>query len=554
MTCFPTAQTSRHLGALRWLLAGLVALFLNLSVCAAEWQWSVPVPKGPGSEPGEARAFLWIPPSCKHVRGVVFAQHNMEEIGILEHPLFRQTLAELDFAEVWVAPGFDGHFRFDLGAGQRFDQMMAALAQGSGYDELAAAPLLPMGHSAAASLPWHMAAWKPERIIAGLSISGQWPYWPDPDAPQVANRNFDSVPGLVTVGEYEWAEDAMKHGLKFLEPHPTMPLSALGCPSDGHFVALADKIAFLSLYVKKAAQYRLPAKNAAGSSQLLPIDVKRTGWLVPRWTEKISAVEAASVQDYHGDRKQAFWYFDAETAQAAATFHAKQRGRATLLGLVQEGKLVPQVNGTHQQVTLNFLPQEDGVSFKLETCFLSTVPEGRPERWTHKKAGETNEVPTSSVPIELMRICGPVTKKPDGTWRLAFDRSSFLGDRRGNQAWLAAVWPGDQHFKRAVQQVLMNIPGKLDQGRSQIIDFPQVPPVKLGTASIELAAKSSSGLPVSYFVREGPAEIAGGKLIFSTPPPRSKFPITITVVAYQFGRAPDTQTAPHVIHAIELNP
>lgn len=213
MTCFPTAQTSRRLGALRWLLAGLAALFLNLSVCAAEWQWSVPVPKGPGSEPGEARAFLWIPPSCKHVRGVVFAQHNMEEIGILEHPLFRQTLAELDFAEVWVAPGFDGHFRFDLGAGKRLDQMMTDLAQGSGYDELAAAPLLPMEHSAAASLPWHMAAWKPERIIAGLSISGQWPYWPDPDAPQVVNRSFDSVPGLVTVGEYEHSRKARSRPL-----------------------------------------------------------------------------------------------------------------------------------------------------------------------------------------------------------------------------------------------------------------------------------------------------------------------------------------------------
>jgi len=85
-------------------------------------------------------AYLWIPPNCQHVRGVVFGQHNMEEEGILEHPLFRKTLAELGFAEVWVAPWFDAQFRFDQGAGERFDAMMKELADQSGYQELATSP------------------------------------------------------------------------------------------------------------------------------------------------------------------------------------------------------------------------------------------------------------------------------------------------------------------------------------------------------------------------------------------------------------------------------
>lgn len=68
---------------------------------AAEWQWSVPV--SPGRADDLSRAFLWIPPTCKSVRGVVLGQHNMEEIGVFEHPSFRKTLAELGFAEVWVA-------------------------------------------------------------------------------------------------------------------------------------------------------------------------------------------------------------------------------------------------------------------------------------------------------------------------------------------------------------------------------------------------------------------------------------------------------------------
>lgn len=48
-----------------------------------------------------------------------------------------------------------------------------------------------------------------------------------------------------------------------------------------------------------------------------------------------------------------------------------------------------------------------------------------------------------------------------------------------------------------------------------------------------------------YFVREGPAEIAGNTLRLRTVPPRAKFPLKVTLVAWQFGRGsdPKTQTA-----------
>src|SRR5882757_401013 len=77
---------------------------------AAEWQWSVEV-KSEKPENGPARAWLWIPPNCKQVRGVVVAQHNMEEISILENAKLRAALAEIGFAEVWIAPFFDHLFR-----------------------------------------------------------------------------------------------------------------------------------------------------------------------------------------------------------------------------------------------------------------------------------------------------------------------------------------------------------------------------------------------------------------------------------------------------------
>jgi hypothetical protein len=542
----PCSQGVARCGA-RFVALATLAVWIWFAASAAEWQWSVPVPPLPDHTNETPRAFLWIPPDCERVRGVVFGHHNMEEEGVFEHPAFRSTLAELGFAAVWVAPTFDRNFRFDQGAGEKFDAMMTGLAELSGYPELTNAPLVPVGHSAAASMPWYIAAWKPERVIAGVSFSGQWPYVPDPNnAPHVAGRNIDSVPGIVSQGEYEWVDETILRGLKVRAEHPQMPLSALGCPADGHFVALDEKIALLALYVKKAAHYRLPNNYSGGAVKLNPIDVTKTGWLAERYaTDKNPSAPAAPVGEFKGAATNTFWYFDGELAQAVEVFQQKQRGKPALLGYVQDGQIVPQKNGTHQQVTLKFLPQEDGMAFKLTGAFLDTVPEGRPARWAGKNAGESIAVPQTKIPIEIVRITGPVQKLSADTWRVAFNRASFLGDRRGNEAWFAAVWPGDGDYKRAVQQAMLPIPRRLSEGKPQTIDFPKPDHQKLGAKTLKLKATSDAGLPVSFFVREGPAEIEGDTLKFTTIPPRAKFPVKITVAACQFGKAvaPKIQSA-----------
>jgi hypothetical protein len=92
---------------------------------AAEWQWSVSGNSATSSETNDhPRAFLWIPPTCKHIRAVVIGQHNMEEEPILEHSLFRKAMSELDFAEIWITPALDGFYRFDQGAAEKFNAML----------------------------------------------------------------------------------------------------------------------------------------------------------------------------------------------------------------------------------------------------------------------------------------------------------------------------------------------------------------------------------------------------------------------------------------------
>jgi len=506
---------------------------------AAEWQWSVPVPPAADRKNEAPRAYLWIPPNCKQVRAVVFGHHNMQEIGVFENPAFRKALTELGFAEVWVAPAFDRNFRFDQGAGEKFDALMAALAEQSGYSELTNAPLVPCGHSAAASLPWYVSYWKPERVLCALSFSGQWPYVPDPgNAPPFTEHGIDSVPGFVTQGEYEWSDERIPQGLAIKNAHPLMPLSALGCPADGHFEGLDEKIHLLALYLKKAAQYRLPKIYPAGSPvKLNAMDVAKTGWLVESYAVgKNPSAPAAPVGEFKGAATNAFWYFDGELAKAVEAYQQKQRGKPALLGYVQDGQIVPQ-GPTHQQVTLKFSPQEDGVTFKLTGTFLDTVPggSGRPARWAHKNAGAHLQPPQTTIPITIQRICGPVEKVSEDTWRVAFNRASFLNDVRGNEAWFAAVWPGDDTFKRAVQQAMMPLPIRIEDGKPQTIDFVAIADQKVGTKEIHLHATSDSGLKVRFFVREGPAKIVEDEVRCTKLPPRAKLPVRVTVVAWQFG-------------------
>jgi len=67
----------------------------------------------------------------------------------------------------------------------------------------------------------------------------------------------------------------------------------------------------------------------------------------------------------------------------------------------------------------------------------------------------------------------------------------------------------------------------------------------VGTRSVLLDASSDAGLPVEFYVVAGPAIIENGKLIFTKIPPSTKFPVKVTVAAYQWGKGkePKVKTA-----------
>lgn len=537
--------SSRRIGV--WL--GFVSCWMlgTVSLLAAEWQWTATVDQVVSPETGKApRAFLWIPPNCRQVRGVVVGQHNMEEEPILEHPAFRQVMAEIGFAEIWISPWLDRTFDFTHGAGENFEALMKKLAAESGYGELEFAPIVPIGHSAAASFPWNFAAWNPGRTLAAVSVSGQWPLFPDRDQdkeqPALGNHGFDGVPGLVAMGEYEWAEPRFADGAKLRAQHPQWPLSALGEPGGGHFDCSDRKAAFLANYIRTAAKYRLPEVSPmAGPVELKPIDPMKQGWLVDRVRmDQGPSVKAAPVGQFKGKAEEAFWAFDEGHARATEKFGAEEKGKKVqLLGYRQKEGIVPQNSKLHGQVRLKFEPIEDGLTFKLVGTFIDTVPEGRPEKWTGKPKDAAIEHGNDPEHIRIRRICGPVQQLSFDTFAIRFYRMGMDNKKRSSDLWFFAEHLGDGTYRRIVQQAQLGFPLVNKEGKDQAIDFPEIPDQKAGVKTVPLRTTSSlPGSKVHYYVLAGPAEVVDDDHLVITPiPPRAKSPITVTVVAWQWGRS-----------------
>ena len=96
---------------------------------------------------------------------------------------------------------------------------------------------------------------------------------------------------------------------------------------------------------------------------------------------------------------------------------------------------------------------------------------------------------------------------------------------------------GDTEY-RYTEQVGMMPKGfaTLTIGKEQKITFPPIGDLKAHADPVPLKATSDSGLPVEYYVAQGPALIEDGKLRLADLPLRATYPLEIEVVAYQFGR------------------
>ena len=524
----------------KYFLVVLLSLFMQVAkVAAAPWQWSVEIKELISEEThAHPSAYLWIPENCKQVRAVIIGQHNMTEETIFEHPEFRKNMGKLGIAEIWITPGIDQRWDVTKGTQQIFETMMKNLSEISGYTELEFAPVIPIGHSAMATYPWNFAAWNPERTLAVLSIHG--------DSPRThltgygranldwGTRTIEGIPSLMVMGEDEWWEDRLITSFDYRREYPNAPLSFLADAGHGHFDISDELIDYLSLFLKKTVEYRLPEHSSLDAPiQLIPVEAKN-GWLADRWrkNEKPTA-EAASYDKYKGDKNHAFWYFDKEMADATEKYYANERGKTEqYIGFEQKGKLITFNPKSHVRMSPSFQPEADGVTFHLKAVYTDTL------RNEYSKEHSTH-------PIRISRICGPVEVVNDTTFTVRFYRMGLDNPKRTGGICLMASVKQDHKYRSAVQQVEIRIPYRNKEGISQRIIFPKLSDVKASVKEISLNGTADSGRPVYYYVKEGPAEIKGDKLVLTKIPPRAKFPVKVTVVAWQYGRSgePKVQTA-----------
>ncbi|WP_226810801.1 alpha/beta fold hydrolase [Bacteroides cellulosilyticus] len=522
----------------RLLFSIILLLFFSPCLRAGEWQWSVTLDGFVSNETNRnPTAFLWIPADCMQIKAIIVGQHNMSEETLFDNPLFREKMQKLGIGFVWITPGIDQQWDVSKGTQQIFEKMMVSLADVSGYSELKNVPIVPIGHSAMATYPWNFAAWNPERTLAIISLHG--------DAPRTnltgygrenlewgRTRNIDGIPGLMIEGEYEWWEARVNPALAFRMMYPESCISFLCDAGRGHFDVADETAAYIALFLEKAINQRLTDEvTKDGKVKLNPVNPTK-GWLAERWhPDQKKRAKAAPYSQYKGDPHDAFWYFDREIAEATETRYTQSRGKKEqYLGFEQNGSLLTYDKKQHVRVQPRFNPEADGITFHLKAVCTDSL------------RTKLSDEHADATPI-ISRICGPVEKVNDTTFMVSFYRMGMNNPRRTGDICLLASQTGDRKYKSAVQEVSIRIPYRNTEGQRQYILFPGLPDVKAESGSLSLKATSDCGLPVSYYIKEGPAEIKGDQIVFTPIPPRSKFPVKVTVVAWQYGIAGKVQTA-----------
>lgn len=529
----------------------LVCLLLIVAAGRArgvEWQFSVANPNGKG------RTFLWIPPMCREVRGLILAQQIILEKPALEDPAIRQAAAEENLAIALVTPPCIGDYDEKGKGAETLQKILDDLADVSGYAEISQSPLLTLGHSGGAIFAWNTAYWNPGRCVGVVGLKSA-PIHPPAYTPK---SNVDGVPILAVSGQYEswgvknhpadwhwrWVRGTL---LEFRAVGVESLMSELVEPGVTHFGWDDELARYVALFIRKAAHYRIPAAMpAAGQPVELNHLALESGWLTEPTFLTPPHYPAAPYAQYAGDPSLAFWHLDEELARANEAYGAKRKGKELQeITFVQDGKPLP----TAWLEELKFEPESDGLTVKVAADFLKTTP-------AEMSYPQPRELGHANGPISFRLIGGwhgsGEQVRPD-EFRIKLDR--FFFSRPWGSLMLMAYQPGDDSYAYAEQAAGLKFPPTNRDGKAQKITFPPIADQPVGVGAIPLQATSDSGLPVEFCVIDGPVNIEGDTLRPTAIPPRTRLPVKVTIIAYQWGRSiePLVQSAEPVERTFLIN-
>ena len=519
-------------------------LLVSQSAFAAVFQYAVPVP----IEKGTSTAFLWIPADAKQVRGVIIAGTTVMEKEFSKDPAIRKACASQQVAIVLLKCGL---MATDLQA------MLDNLAKVSGYSELSVAPLMFVGHSAGGPQAQQLAVKYGPRCFGLVQYRGGGPFDGAPLLP--------GIPSLMMMGEFDeyggvmrreggrgiWDGNVERVGA-FRAKDDRNLASIVIEPGAGHFAWSDRNAAYLSLFIAKAAQAKIPATwptDATKPVDLLEIDPKR-GWLTSLDLRKAADQKPVAAEGFDGDKSKFAWHLDEELAAATLKYHANGfSGKDQFIRW--EDPFWVDAGTRYFFTSLKWVG--DGQTLEVHPAYAAKYPANQPDnkgpRWT--QAGQA--VGHSTAPILVKPVVGPAVATGPNTLRIQFDNISPASE--GAKLNFMAYSVGDAEY-RYTEQVGMTPRGfaGFKDGKAQTITFPPLEPMKAGDAPVELKATSDSGLKVEYYVAAGPAIIEEGKLKISELPARATLPIEVKVVAYQFGSGvkPQVKTAAPVEQVVRI--
>jgi hypothetical protein len=474
-------------------------------------------------------SYLWIPENCTKLKGLLILCTNVPEHRLVGHPAIRNVCKENNLGIVWCTPSFMNFAKQQPGQKKMSEEnstsvaflqeLLDGLAKVSGYEEVATVPWLPMGESGHLLMVDALVEAMPQRCIAGIWIKNN----------HLPPKNRE-VPALVAFGTaQEWSQDkgdirtkwndigkAYEGILSQRKDHPNWPLSYIIDGTSGHFDCSDRLTDYFARYIDLVSKARI-----ADDGSLKPVEIGK-GFLadLPVPGHEGKPVAPATTNDALP------WYFDEATAREAQAIAAiNWKAETQFPGIIDgSGNVLPYSFNGITRIAAPVM-EADGITFSVRGKMLDQIPEGF--------VGAGEKLAQAPAAPEVEWLCGPVVPLGGGRFRIALDRGA-------KTTYLAIRQPGTDTIRPVVQPVAIDLNAmRNSEGTTQVLAFDKIPDVPAGTKSLPLSAKSDSGLPVEFTVISGPAIVEGGKLVFTPIPPRAKFPVEVTVGAWQWGRAAD---------------
>ncbi len=490
----------------------------------------------PDSSKTNATLYLWVPENCAKLRGLLIMGTNVPEHMLVGHPAIRKVCEANNLGIIWSTPSFMNYrksvtkdnkqlnmaLQYNVEVGF-LQQMLDGLAETSGYKEVATIPWLPMGESGHLLMVDALMEYSPERCMAGIFIKNN--HLPP------HNRQ---VPTLTAFGtSQEWGQDKVDMRKRWNDVgdayesirsqrrlNPSWALSYVIDGTSGHFDCSERLVNYFAHYIDLISKARL---SDDGSPTLKPLKLEK-GFLadlpVPGYENK--AIKEFTASDT--SNIPAPWFLDKQSAiEAQSIAHINWKAATQLPGfLTDSGKIAPFIfNGISKYTPSDM--GEDGITFTVKGVMLDKLPDNF--------VGAGQALPKTKEQPVTEWVCGQFKPLGNSKFRISLDRSwpntaNYVGVRQKGSDTLRAIF----------QPCGLTLP-KNNTGKPQKIAFDKIEDITVGTKSVSLSAKSDAGLPVEFYVVAGPAIIQNGKLVFTKIPPKSKFPMGVTLAAWQWGRS-----------------